>query len=542
MPTVRSPFANDLVQKFHDAKERANSKGEQHSSGSELWGEPDWSILDDRRGELPDFPTEIFPPPLQDWLHRAARGAGVMPEHVAVPLLGVASSLIGTARRIRPSRSWSEPATLWTTVVAFSGDRKTPGLNVTLRALDLIEKNNRIAVQQARLAHETRVQKAKEVAKKWKEDREKALTGQPARDPPAMPIEAIDPGDFIAPRLYTNDPTIEKLGLLLGVRTRGMMLIRDELSGLFANMRRYSSGSDRPFWLEAWNGGRHIVERLSRSVTIEHLLIGVIGGFQPDKLARAFDGDEDGMYARFLYAWPKVPPYQPLTNDASEVEPEIQNLLTALIRLPAESDDGTFLSRDIRLSEQAVELFEGLRREIDRVKHGLDGRERHWFVKGETQVLRLAGTLALMAWAVSLGSDQTGGFERITADLEPSVVEAEHVAAAIKVWHEYFWPHARAALRQIGLNERHANARRVLRWIKAHERPEISVKDVRRDALAHCLDKEQTIALLKGLEQASWLREINSKTGTRGQPPRRWAVNPALYAQNADNAENSFTE
>src|SRR5262249_32841454 len=203
--------------------------------------------------------------------------------------------------------------------------------------------------------------------------------------------------------------------------------------------------------------------------------------------------------------WPKVPPYQPLTDEASEVEPEIQNLLTALIRVPAESDDGTFLSRDIRLSGEALELFEGLRREIDRVKPSLDGRERQWFVKGETQVLRLAGTLALMAWAAALGTAPEGGYESITADLEPSTIEAQHMAAAIKVWREYFWPHARAALRQIGLSERHANARRVLKWIKANKRSVISIKDVRRDALAQCLDKEQTLALINGLEKRFWL-------------------------------------
>ena len=86
------------------------------------------------------FSTDVLTLPWQNWLWRASRGAGVRPEHVAVPLIGVASSLIGTARRVRASRSWSEPMTLWTCVVAASGDRKTPGLNVTLRALNRIEQ------------------------------------------------------------------------------------------------------------------------------------------------------------------------------------------------------------------------------------------------------------------------------------------------------------------------------------------------------------------------------------------------------------------
>ena len=302
---------DDAQQIFAAAFKSHKRNGEGGSPGSAHdWGDPDWTLLDDRRGELPEFPVDVFSPAWQAWLQRAAHGAGVRPEHVAVPRLGVASSLIGTARRVRASRSWSEPMTLWACVVAASGDRKTPGLNVTVRALDLIEKSNSAEVNAKRLTHETRVQKAKEINKKWKGERQAALDDTPPREPPPMPIDAIDPGNFIEPRLYATDPTIERLAALLVVRPRGMMLIRDELTGLFANMGRYSGGSDRPFWLEVWNGGRHVVERVSGSIVINHLLVGVVGAFQPDKLARAFAGDEDGMYGRFLYCWPAAPDYQ----------------------------------------------------------------------------------------------------------------------------------------------------------------------------------------------------------------------------------------
>jgi hypothetical protein len=121
-------------------EKQSASRFEPPQASAHDWDDPDWTLLDDRRGELPEFPIEVFTGPWREWLRRASHGAGVRPEHVAVPLLGVASSLIGTARRVRASRSWSEPMTLWTCVVAAPGDRKTPGLNVTVRALDLIEK------------------------------------------------------------------------------------------------------------------------------------------------------------------------------------------------------------------------------------------------------------------------------------------------------------------------------------------------------------------------------------------------------------------
>ena len=505
------------------------------------WDDPDWTLLDDRRGELPDFPVDVLTPAWQEWLLRACHGAGVRPEHIAVPLIGVASSLIGTARRVRASTSWSEPMTLWACVVADSGDRKTPGLNVTRRALDLIEKNNSAATSAKRLAHATLAQKAKEVIKQWKQDREAALKASPPREPPPIPTEAIDPGNFIEPLLYATDPTIERLAALLQARPRGMVLIRDELAGLFANMSRYSGGSDRPFWLEAWNGGRHVVERVSGSIVIEHLLVGVIGCFQPDKLARSFAGDEDGMYGRFLYAWPSAPDYRPLTNEAAEVEPELQSALTALIRLPSEDVEGAFTPQTICLSDGAIAEFEVFRKWVDNTKRGLDGHERQWLVKGETVVLRLAGTLAYLAWAISLGAPPTNGLDGITGALEPKTIDEQFMTAAIRLWHDFFWPHARAALRQIGSSDRHREARRALRWIKVHGKREVSREDIRREALGQKLDAEQTQGLLDGLEKAGWAKKDTAKTG--GRSKHRWTINPRLFldqpAETAESAESA---
>ncbi len=426
--------------------------------------------------------------------------------------------------------------TLWTCIVAPSGDRKTAGLNVSVRALDLVEKLNSTAIREKRLFHQMRVVKSKELAKTWKA----ALSANSPRDPPPFPIDAIDPGNFIEPRLYVTDPTIERLAALLVARPRGMMLIRDELAGFFANMTRYRPGSDRPFWLEAWDGGRHVVEHVRRSTVVEHLLVGVIGSFQPDKLARAFAGDEDGMASRFLYAWPATPEYRPLTNEAAEVEPELLNALLNLNNLPAEFVDGKFAPQDVWLSDGAIAKFEEFRQLTDKTKRALDGPELQWFAKGETMVLRLAGTLTFMAWAVALGTPSSNGVDGITGSLEPKLIKEEVMTAAIRLWHEFFWPHARAALRQIGLSDRHRNARRVLRWIKAQCKDEISREEIRRDALGQKLDAEQTQELLERLVKAGWLKTVTTKTS--GRSIHRFKVNGDLFEdQPAQSAETPET-
>src|SRR5262249_19674582 len=155
----------------------------------------------------------------------------------------------------------------------------------------------------------------------WKKEVERAAKGKvvslnkyrnTVASEPEMPAAAADPGPFVAPRLFVSNVTIERLGVLLQARPHGMLLLSDELAGLFLNMSRYSGGQDKEFWLEAWNGGPYRVERMGRPpISVDHLLVGVVGGLQPDKLARSFKGDLDGMYARMLFSWPSEPPYRP---------------------------------------------------------------------------------------------------------------------------------------------------------------------------------------------------------------------------------------
>jgi hypothetical protein len=511
-----------------------------NTCATDKWNDPDRSIIDDRRGELPEFPIDSLPA-LQSWIERTAHGAGATPAHVAVPLLGIVSSLIGTARRVMASRSWTQPMTTWTGVVGFSGTSKTPGIDASKRALSQIERDRRSKINDLRRAHEGRVEAAKAARALWKKEIERAAEGKvvlleqyrnTVNSEPVMPAAAADPGPFVAPRLYVSDVTIERLAVLLQARPQGMLMLSDELAGLFLNMSRYSGGQDNEFWLEAWNGSAYTVERMGRPpISVDHLLVGVVGGLQPDKLARSFKGDLDGMYARMLFSWPSEPPYRPLTNEVAEIEPEVVNALTRIIDLVDEKEDA-FAPRTIPLSPEAVEAFERFRQFQHHGKNALDGREREWWAKSPAHVLRLAGTLSYLtrAWV--------GG-------AEPERIEVEFVQAAVRLVRDYFWPHSRAALRQIGLNERHASARRVLKWIKADKRRNsVSREDLRRGALGQSLDADQTQNLIDGLVNAGWLREITKSAGSSGgRPARRWLVNPMLFtgAQTAETVETSHT-
>jgi hypothetical protein len=404
--------------------------------------------------------------------------------------------------------------TCWTTVVGFSGTGKTPGINVTKRCLKQLERDSKNSDDARQRDHETRKESATAARNKWKDEVKSAIEANlPA---PTMPIEATDPGKYIPPKLYVSDGTIERLAELLQARPQGILFLRDELSGLFTNMSRYTAGQDNEFWLEAWNGDSFNVERMARTARVAHLLIGIVGGMQPDKLVKSFEGDHDGMYARNLYSWPSET-WCELTDEAGELEPDIQNIIARVNKLAEVTAEGALVIRDIRLSFEARAEFAQFRQMTFQGKDAFEGREREWWAKMTAHVLRLAGTLAYLPWAMEGGP-------------EPGVINKDAMSSAIALTHGYFWPHARACLRQIGLTERHTHARRVLRWLRANQRTEVSREDVRRDALAQQLDADQTTALLASLCNSGWLRETTFPSGPRGgKPARRWLVNQNLF-------------
>nr|WP_246558239.1 DUF3987 domain-containing protein [Bradyrhizobium liaoningense] len=478
------------------------------------WDDPDESILDDRRGELPELPLEAFPQAMHRWMLDAARGAGVTAGHIALPLIGIASGLIGVARRVQATRSWLQPMTCWTCLVGVSGSGKTPSLDVIRRALSVVERSRQEENSARQLAHETRVERAKAALKKWKDDVAAAVdAGQP---PPVKPAEAQDVRPFVVPRLFVNDCTIERLAPLLEARPRGVIYVADELARLFQNLERYSGGSDRSFWLESWDGNSFVVERLGRPpVILRHLLVGVVGGFQPDLLARSFDGDSDGIYARFLYAWPPEAPFREPSDDADETDPEIINALGRLANLQA-GEDEAFAPRSVPLTVDARRVFAAFAEFAHRERQSLDGHNREYWCKGTGHVLRLAGVLCFLEWA------WTGG-------PEPQAIEARHVESAVLLWRSYLWPHGRAALRLVGVSEKHNHARAVLRWLRANAKTTTSREEVRREALSRRLDAAETQALLDMLERTGWLREVTTKASGPGRPARRWEINSKLF-------------
>ena len=225
----------------------------------------------------------------------------------------------------------------------------------------------------------------------------------------------------------------------------------------------------------------------------------------------------DGIYSRFLYAWPPEAPFREPTDDADEVDPEIINAFGRLASLQA-GDDEAFAPRSVPLTADARQVFAQFAQFAHQERQLLDGRDREYWCKGTGHVLRLSGTLCFLEWAWS------GGAEPQAIDGAPCRERGDAVEVS------YLWPHGRAALRLVGLTDKHAHARTVLRWLACRQQDgTVSREEVRREALAQRLDAGETQALLDMLVRAGWLREAPVKVSGPGRPPRRWEVNPRLF-------------
>src|SRR5215469_461705 len=84
------------------------------------------------------------------------------------------------------------------------------------------------------------------------------------------------------------------------------MIVRDELAGWLLGMTAYNPAG-REFWIEAYGGQPYRVERRKHGATpidIDYLVAAACGGTQPDKLAKLIADTDDGLLARFQWAWP----------------------------------------------------------------------------------------------------------------------------------------------------------------------------------------------------------------------------------------------
>jgi len=246
-------------------------------------------------------------PNLAEPIKKVSTWMGVDPEAVLTHLLPIAAGLINPNSRIvvKECTNFVEPCLLYSAVIAETGSRKTPLLNIPKAPLVKLQ------------AEEDARYKAELEAYKKEFDAYNNRPKENKDDEP--PVPPHPPREF-----YVDNVTVESLDEIKGCQPdKAFTMIKDELSGLFASHGAYKGGrgSDKESFLSGWGGGGVKKNRRSKDsrVSLARDSLSITGGIQPDKLRALFGDftDAQGEWARFLWYQMPMRPYKIPRHDAA---------------------------------------------------------------------------------------------------------------------------------------------------------------------------------------------------------------------------------
>ncbi|MBS0237757.1 MAG: DUF3987 domain-containing protein [Proteobacteria bacterium] len=480
---------------------------------------PDMSVVKRNRTPGPTFPTDVFGN-AEEWVKDTAASKSAPVDYVALALLVVASGTIGAKRRVSPWSDWEEPSVLWGGLVGEPSCHKSPSIDPIRDAVRTIESLRNADWAARQLEHETKSKIAGAHRSAW-EDAVKAAVKEKKAEPP-MPEEAAAPDVPKMHRCWIGDSTTEQIARMLGENPSGLICFRDELAGLFGSFDRYGgSGNDRAFWLEAYGGRSYRFDRVNlkgESINIPFCAVSLLGGLQPDRLnTLLLCGDDDGLAARMLYAWPDpVVPRRP----ARVPDPHsLQAALQRLSDLPFEiGSDGTLSSRVVLLESDAADEFQSWWEGKQwAMKLDAAGRLAGAIGKLDGVTLRIAQTLEFLAWAWGRSNEP-----------EPARIGILSVLNALRIIEEWVRPTLARVFAEAALPQAQRDAAVVARWLLKNKRDLLNSREMRRTPgfpgpkESHRLD-----AAIEVLVDARWLVPV-ARAGP-GRKPKDFAVNMAIF-------------
>ena len=522
----------DIAERIrHDADNLTVDRGEDFANDdrrerAEPWGTPDSSVLSQHTAPAPELPLRIFGP-WANWIETQADIVSAPADYVAWSLIAAVGSTVANLRWSSPWGGWKEPPVINVGLVGLPSAGKSPAIDMI--ANPLREAERRLGdgfdaeFRDWKLVDEV----ARAKAADWKKAVQAAV--KEGSQAPDMPEDAIVPPEPKRPRIVMSDATMEAAAQLIAAHPSGLLMLRDELAGWIGGLDKYGggAGAERAFWLEAWGGRSKVVDRVKfegKELFVPHLSIGVLGGIQPDRLATLIlSGDDDGLAARFILAWPEP---APLTRPTKRADPE--KLVDALVRLrslkPGQSADGATYPLAVPFSDDAADLLHEFRERVRELESSSSGLFLSHIGKWPGMAARIALILELLWWAVA--DDPLGG--------GPVEISAKSVAGAIELLTGYVQPMARRIYGEAALPkvERDATAlaRHLMSKIRREGVPErISARDIQRARIEGLRTADEVKAALGELEDAGWVRAASSPAAPEGGRPKvEWTVNPAL--------------
>jgi hypothetical protein len=486
----------------------------------DAWPEPNMLLLAADRVSTPLLDDDALPARWEPWVAAEAEARACPRDYIAGGLIGGGSAWIGNSRHVLATADWIEPPQVWFALVGAPSTGKTPALRPIIAMSSRLERDAEPAWREALSRCERDTETANAIDKGWREAIRDAAKGK--KPPPNRPATAQAPTQPPRPRELAMDCSTEELQRLLSENSRGLLYVRDELAGWLGGFDRYGgSGSDRAFYLETWNGGAYVCDRVkyhSAPVRIERASLAILGGMVLDRLREVLAEADDGLTARFLYVWPEPVPIRPLAveHDA-EVGRRREMLTTAARRLRAlgmgTGDRGEPAPRILRLESDALRLFGELRCDWMRRARSASGLAAGWPGKNPGRALRLALVFELLSWAAEGGP-------------EPLGVSADAVARA-GGYLDYAEGMLERVLGGLAIEPAERDATLIARYLLANRPSRMNERDLYQTAgFAWTRKAKRREAAIGVLEREGFLRRSNAIGA--GRPRGDWDVSPRL--------------
>ena len=512
---------------FPDARTTGSvSSGSTATRGVGLLEWPDPKPLDDALPPVESFAPELLPDVLRGWVMDVTERTQAPVEYVAVSAMVSLGAALGRKIALRPKRldDWCEFANLWGAVVGPPSWMKSPALDEGKRPLTIIEARE---LEGFETTH--RVWEADEAAAKVQRDGARDRARKAARDKATfdkmeLVAEPI-PEEPKPPRLIVNDATVPALCEVLRTNPHGVLVFRDELSGLIAELDREGMEGSRGFYLTGWSGkDGYTQDRILRgtNLRVPYVCLSLLGGIQPSRVAPLLrdsiaTGGSDGFLARFsLAVWPDSPgEYRNIDRDPNEAARrtayEVFERLHALRpeNVGAELVDG--MAPFLRLDPGAAEAFTAWDVEL---------RNR---LRSDVEDAPLAAHLGKYPKAVCALALLSHLADRGSGEITQDAVERA------LAWAEFLESHARRLYASLG--QAHIEAARSL--LKRVRRGDLAspftLREVYRRGWAHLPDVEAARAAVDILEVKGWVRARAVESGqSGGRPSAEYFVHPSV--------------
>ncbi|MDE2103952.1 MAG: DUF3987 domain-containing protein [Patescibacteria group bacterium] len=441
-----------------------------------------WAVL-----EPPGpFPMAALPPVLRAFVTSRSAVVGADRAALAWSAISACSAAVDARIRLRMQRHhfWTVPAAIWAALIGAPSTKKTPAIDAAWAPLQAIQGRDlgghNIAVAE------------------WKSLPKEERARVPEPSPPR--------------RLVTHDATMEAMQELLSKQDRGIGVLRDELAGWIGSMEKYAPGkgsaADRAFWLQCFNGGHFVADRVQRgTVVVNNLLATICGGIQPDRLRDFRNLTDDGLWQRFV---PVI--LAPATIGADEPPDDTVEAyavaIESLLRLPLTTYE---------LAEPAHLIREDVARRI--------------FELESLEVLgpRFAGFLGKL---VGLWGRLALVFHVLTDPDKPMIGRSCADAAATLLWQAVI-PHAARVYTAMGAGGQDFEAvQSVAGYILTKRLDRFTMSEMTSNVrVCRGRSADDVRKLLSPLEAGGWI------SPEREWQPNSWAVSAFVHARFAAQAE-----